>query len=109
MLKRLIIPGCLAFAALAPVPLSSPLRAQGAISDLTNATCAAFLSLPARDKEQLTIWLAGFFAGQASRPRINPQLMVTIPDAIGALCAKSPEAMLVGAETRALFLPPSAP
>ncbi|MGL5363713.1 MAG: HdeA/HdeB family chaperone [Bosea sp. (in: a-proteobacteria)] len=84
-------------------------QANVGTSDLTNATCAAFQTLPAKDKEQLTVWLAGFFAGQASRPRINPALMASLPEAMGALCTKTPEAMLIGAEMRALFLPPQAP
>jgi hypothetical protein len=100
---------CVSLALLALVSLPSAARAQGAASDLTNATCAAFVSLPAKDKEQLTIWLAGYFAGQASRPRISSALIATLPEAMGALCAKTPEAMLIGAEMRAVFLPPQAP
>lgn len=88
---------------------SIPANSQAGASDLTNATCAAFQTLQPKDKEQLTVWLAGFFAGQAARPRINPALMASLPEAMGALCTKTPEAMLIGAEMRALFLPPQAP
>ncbi|MGL4974547.1 MAG: HdeA/HdeB family chaperone [Bosea sp. (in: a-proteobacteria)] len=104
--KRLL--AAIAVASLAATPSNIAL-AQASTSDLTNATCAAFQTLQPKDKEQLTVWLAGFFAGQASRPRINSALMASLPEAMAALCTKTPEAMLIGAEMRALFLPTQAP
>ena len=109
MLKRDTPSGFAVLAAFA-VLLSSPsAHAQAGTSDLTNATCAVFQTLPARDKDQLTVWLAGYFAGQASRPRINPAVMASLPETMGALCSKTPDVMLIGVEMRALFLPPQVP
>lgn len=77
-------------------------------TDLARVTCANFLTLPASDQAQLTLWLAGYYAGSAQRPVIDPALTSAAPAALAELCTKSPQVPLIGAETRPLFvLPPN--
>ena len=94
----------LALAAL--VASGGPAMAQ--TTDLARATCANFLTLPASDQAQLALWLAGYYAGSAQRPVIDPALTSAAPAALAELCTKTPQIPLIGAETRPLFvLPPN--
>lgn len=77
--------------------------------DLMRATCADFVAMNANDRGQISIWLAGYFAGGAQRPLLDIAKITAAPDALTELCAKTPQAALVGAETRAVFIPPPAP
>ncbi len=87
--------------------LSGAVRAEGI--DLTRASCADFAAMSDNDQTQLSLWLAGYFAGSAMRPLLDLEKITAAPAALTALCAKSPQLALVGAETRAVFLPAPAP
>lgn len=77
-------------------------------TDLARVTCANFLTLPASDQAQLTLWLAGYHAGSAQRPVIDPTRTSKAPAALTELCTKTPQILLIGTETRPLFvLPPN--
>lgn len=76
--------------------------------DLARASCADFLTLQASDQAQLALWLAGYFAGSAQRPVIDPTRTAAAPAALLEMCTKTPQIPLIGAETRPLFvLPPN--
>lgn len=83
-----------------------PVSAQ--TTDLARVTCANFLTLSASDQAQLTLWLAGYYAGSAQRPVIEPARAAAAPAALAELCTKTPQILLISAETRPLFvLPPN--
>lgn len=85
-------------------PPAQPLPPPGRMIDLSVATCAQFAALPRADKEQIVLWLAGFYAGAAQRPRIDIALLSGAARALDELCARAPAAPLIGQETRPLLL-----
>lgn len=89
--------------ALAP----SSLRAEGI--DLTRASCADFTAMSETDQTQLSLWLAGYFAGSAMRPLLDLEKITAAPAGLAALCSKSPQLPLVGPEARGVFIPAPAP
>ena len=98
--------------ALLAIVLAAPLVAAPARAepiDLTRASCADFAAMSETDRSQLSLWLAGYFAGGAQRPLLDPERITAAPAALAELCAKSPQLPLVGAETRAAFIPAPTP
>lgn len=77
--------------------------------DLTRASCSDFAAMNETDKTQLSLWLAGYFAGSAMRPLLDLDKITAAPAALTELCSKSPQLALVGAETRAVFFPAPTP
>jgi HdeA/HdeB family len=88
-----------------PSPQASPpvTSAPSRSIDLTSATCAQFMALARADKDQIVLWLSGFYAGGAQRPRIDVDLLADASRAMDELCAKTPAAPLLGQETRPLL------
>lgn len=99
----------LAATALLMASLAAPIGARAEGVDLTRASCADFTAMSENDQTQLSLWLAGYFAGSAMRPLLDLEKITAAPAGLTALCAKSPQAALVGAETRAIFIPAPAP
>lgn len=79
--------------------------AQAESVDLTRATCADFSGMNGNDQAQLSLWLAGYFAGGAQKPLLDLDKINAAPGALQALCEKSPQLSLLSAETRAVFVP----
>lgn len=103
--RRLLLASpILLLAALAP---AAGVRAEAL--DLARASCADFTSMSEADRSQFSLWLAGYFAGSAMRPLLDLEKITAAPAALAELCAKSPQVALVGAETRAVFIPAPAP
>lgn len=75
--------------------------------DLTGASCADFTAMAENDRSQIALWLAGYYAGGAQRPLLDVAKVLAAPAELVALCTKSPQLALVGAETRAVFFPPA--
>ena len=94
---------------LAAAMLAAPRDAHAEGVDLSRASCADFTAMSENDQTQLSLWLAGYFAGSAMRPLLDLEKITAAPAGLAALCAKSPQAPLVSAETRALFIPAPAP
>lgn len=86
----------LPFALLATPAASQPV-------DLSAATCADFGQMSPTDREMLSLWLAGYFAGAAQQPQLDAERLAAVPAELAALCEKSPALRLVGAEARAVF------
>jgi hypothetical protein len=84
-----------------PSPAPAP---QGRMLDLSSATCAQFMGLSRMEKDQIVLWLAGFYAGSAQRPRIDVSLLAGASGALDELCVKAPATTLIGQETRPLLL-----
>lgn len=84
-------------------------RAKADEVDVMRATCADFMSMSSNDQSQLTLWLAGYYAGSAQRPMLDAAKIMAAPAALTAICAKAPQTQLLGAETRAVFLPAPTP
>lgn len=80
----------------------SAARAEGV--DLSRASCADFTAMSENDQTQLSLWLAGYFAGSAMRPTLDLEKIAAAPASLAAHCAKSPQAPLVSGETRAIFI-----
>jgi hypothetical protein len=99
-LKRFLLAASLLAA---PVCAASPAGAE--TLDLTRASCADFVAMSENDQSQLSLWLAGYFAGGAQRPLLDLEKIAAAPAALAQICAKSPQLPLVGAETRAAFIP----
>ncbi|KPF72831.1 hypothetical protein IP69_03005 [Bosea sp. AAP35] len=97
----------LAASTLLLVSVASGVQAEGV--DLTRARCTDFTAMSENDQTQLSLWLAGYFAGSAMRPLLDLEKITAAPTALMALCTKSPELALVGAETRAIFIPAPTP
>lgn len=93
-------------AALLSVPAGGA-RAQSI--DLTRGTCADFAGMNGNDQAQLSLWLAGYFAGGAQRPLLDLDRIGSAPAELLALCTKSPQLALLSAETRAIFVAAPAP
>ncbi|WP_156410213.1 HdeA/HdeB family chaperone [Bosea sp. Root381] len=91
-------------AALLIAPFAAPVDAHAESLDLTQASCADFAAMSESDRTQLSLWLAGYFAGNAMRPLLDLEKIVAAPAALGALCDKSPQAPLIGPETRSIFI-----
>lgn len=77
--------------------------------DLARATCAEYAALQDLEKEQILLWLAGYYAGAAQRPSIDTDQLAASTKALAELCAKTPAAPLIGQEVRPLLLAPPAP
>lgn len=92
---------------LASVSAPSSVRAEGV--DLTRASCADFSAMSENDQTQLSLWLAGYFAGSAMRPLLDLEKITAAPAGLAALCSKSPQLPLVGPEARGVFIPAPAP
>jgi hypothetical protein len=99
----------LAATALLMAPFCSLTGARSEGLDLTRASCADFAAMNENDQTQLSLWLAGYFAGSAMRPVLDLEKITAAPAGLAALCAKSPQLPLVGAETRGVFMPAPAP
>ncbi len=108
-LGRPLLAPLLIAAALLIAPLCAPTVAQAEGIDLTRASCADFTAMSENDQTQLSLWLAGYFAGSAMRPLLDLEKITAAPAGLTALCTKSPQLPLVGAETRAVFMPAPAP
>ncbi len=89
--------------------LLSVASARAESVDLTRATCADFGGMTAHDQAQLSLWLAGYFAGGAQRPLLDPERIAAAPAELQALCAKSPQLALLSSEARSVFAPAPAP
>lgn len=85
------------------------LQAAAQSLDLTQAHCSDYVAMSEDDRSQLSLWLAGYYAGGAQRPLLDLDKIKAAPAALAELCAKSPQLPLVGAETRAAFITPPAP
>ena len=100
-MRRTLRSACLVSLLLAG--FASPARAQPI--DMTGATCADFGKMGGDDRNQLALWLAGYYAGSAQRPHLDPVRISAAPEALSELCGKAPQTPLLGAETRAVFMP----
>lgn len=90
-------------ASLAAALLTAPgAYAEGV--DLSRASCGDFTAMSESDQTQLSLWLAGYFAGSAMRPMLDLEKIAAAPAGLAAHCAKSPQAPLVSGETRAIFM-----
>lgn len=96
-------------ALLACVLTSPPQKAEARVIDLSKASCVQFTSLAAAEKEQIVLWLAGFYAGAAQRASLDTEHLGAASKALDELCAKTPALPLIGQETRPLLLRPAAP
>jgi hypothetical protein len=78
-------------------------------NDISRLTCAQFVELRQSDREQLLVWLAGYYAGGAQRPIINGRLLTESAGAIDALCRTNPATPMIGSQMRALItgMPPA--
>ncbi|RDJ24121.1 hypothetical protein DWF00_03275 [Bosea caraganae] len=92
-------------AALAAPLLGAGSAARAQSIDLTRATCADFSGMNGNDQAQLSLWLAGYFAGGGQKPLLDLDKIIAAPAALQALCGKSPQLSLLSAETRAVFAP----
>ncbi|HEV7258878.1 MAG TPA: HdeA/HdeB family chaperone [Bosea sp. (in: a-proteobacteria)] len=106
-MTRLARPFLAAALLIAPVGVPGSAHAEGV--DLSRASCADFTAMSENDQTQLSLWLAGYYAGGAMRPLLDLEKITAAPAGLAALCAKSPQLPLVGAETRAVFMPAPAP
>ena len=75
--------------------------------DLTGASCTDFMGMGETDRAQIAIWMAGYYAGLSQRPQLDVSKVLAAPAGIAALCEKTPQAPLIGPETRAVFFPPA--
>jgi len=75
--------------------------------DLTGASCSDFMTMNEEDRNQISLWLAGYYAGVAQRPVLDIDKVLAAPAGLFAVCTKTPQAPLVGPETRAVFFPPA--
>lgn len=99
----------LPFAALLVAPACALSQAGAETLDLTQARCSDYVAMNQDDRDQLSLWLAGYYAGGAQRPLLDLEKIKAAPAALAEICAKSPQLPLVGAETRAAFIPAPAP
>lgn len=74
-------------------------------ADLSRMTCAQFDDLRPGDKAQFGLWLAGYYAGSAQKPQIDRTAFDGAMRVLGETCAKQKNALMIGAEVRAIFLP----
>lgn len=96
-------------AALLVAPVCTGSTAGAETLDLTQARCSDYVAMNESDRNQLSLWLAGYYAGGAQRPLLDMEKITAAPAALAEICAKSPQLPLVGAETRAAFIPAPAP
>jgi hypothetical protein len=90
--------------ALLIAPFAAPSGAWAETLDLSQASCSDFAAMNEDDRTQLSLWLAGYFAGGAMRPLLDLEKILAAPAALGALCEKTPQAPLIGPEARAVFI-----
>lgn len=96
LLTVLAIAGALSTGSVAAQPL-----------DVTGATCADFVAMAEEDRNQLSLWLAGYYAGLNQRPVLDLDKILAAPAEITALCNKTPQVPLIGPDTRSIFFPPT--
>ena len=83
--------------------------AQARVIDLARSTCAQFISLAPVEKEQIVLWLAGYYAGSAQRPMMDISLLSNASRSLNEICLRTPALPLIGPETRPLLLGPTSP
>src|SRR4051794_28257157 len=93
--------GKAAFAA-AGIALATAAPAQTV--DLTRTTCADYATLSAADRDQLAVWLHGYFAGAAQRSSLDPTRVAASAALLQKACEVAAAMPLIGPATRAIFL-----
>jgi hypothetical protein len=88
---------------------SGPALAQSRSIDMSKAGCTQFMALAKADKEQVLLWLAGFYAGAAQRPMLEIGMISSAAASLDELCAKAPATTLLGEATRNLLMRQAAP
>lgn len=99
-MRGLIARTGLSVALLALPPAGHAIAQEG--NDVSRLTCAQFVQLRQSDREQLLVWLAGYYAGGAQRPIINGRLLTESAGAIDNLCRSNPATPIIGEQMRAL-------
>ncbi len=74
-------------------------------ADLSRMSCAQFDDMRPADKAQFGLWLYGYYAGSAQKPQIDRMVFDNAMRMLGETCTKQKNALLIGAEVRAIFLP----
>jgi hypothetical protein len=75
--------------------------------DMSRGSCSDFTRMGEEDRNQLALWLAGYYAGLAQRPLLDLDKVLAAPGELTTLCTEKPDLPLVGPETRAIFFPPA--
>ena len=78
-------------------------RAIAAPVDLAGATCEDALRGDADERQQLALWLAGYYAGASGRPVVDRDRVLAVSDALAQICARRRDLPLIGGEVRALI------
>lgn len=71
---------------------------------MSRAKCSDYNGLSSMDQLQISLWLAGYYAGSAQRPTLDPAGLPDVTKTLIELCTKTPDVPLIGAETRPLYL-----
>ncbi len=91
------------------VDATAPAAAQSRSIDMAKAGCTQFMALAKADKEQVMLWLAGFYAGAAQRPVLEIGMIGSAVGALDELCTKTPATTLLGDATRSMLLRQATP
>jgi hypothetical protein len=86
-------------ASLAP----SPVLAQGL--DMARMTCSQFQDMRPADRQQIGVWLHGYYAGSANKPMIDTSAYEGSLRTLNEACSKQKTAPLIGDQVRGIFLP----
>jgi hypothetical protein len=94
-------------AGVAAALLASPASAQ--VANLTGATCGQMLDLSLNERQQLMVWLHGYYAGAAQRAVIDRAKLEEVFKTLQATCEQNRATPLIGANVRAILLGEAAP
>lgn len=81
-----------------------PHQALSQETDMTRASCAQLMELKDNERQQLILWLQGYYAGAAQRGMIDAKQIQGSSKSFQEACQKNPKLPLIGADTRSLFL-----
>jgi hypothetical protein len=74
------------------------------VADFGRGTCAAFAEARGEDRNQLLLWLHGYYSGAASRPLLDKSSFDKAMSNFNEFCSKNPDKPLIGIDIRAIML-----
>jgi hypothetical protein len=106
-MRQIILKMGFVMAVVVPSFAISPVHAQGL--DMARMTCSQFQDMRPADRQQIGVWLHGYYAGSANKPMIDTNAYEGALRTLNEACTKQKTAPLIGDQVRGIFLPNATP
>jgi hypothetical protein len=102
-MRQIILKVGFVMAVLVPSFAPSSPYAQGL--DMARMTCSQFQDMRPADRQQVGVWLHGYYAGSGNKPMIDTSAYEGALRTLNDACSKQKTAPLIGDQVRGIFLP----